>query len=143
MGPKQCFLNLLKNSIINFYWIIMKIIYPLLFYNENLHDLLCSCTTATSRKIFVSEIWAKMFSASQIAGFFNQPYLQNKSSKQPDFLLVDTNSHKVKVYQKILGGHDQKWVWPVWTQEIKIDCISRMNRWYELIVCMLLLIHKS
>ena len=32
-------------------------------------------------KIFVPEIWAKMFSANQIAGYFNQPYLQNKSIK--------------------------------------------------------------
>ena len=30
-------------------------------------------------KIFVPEIWARMFSANQIAGYFNQPYLQNKS----------------------------------------------------------------
>ena len=47
-----------------------------------------------------------MFSANQIAGFFNQPYLQSKSMKQPDFLHVDTNSHKVKVDQKIWG-----WAW--------------------------------
>ena len=40
---------------------------------------------------------------SQIAGFFNQPYLQNKSLKYPDFLHVDTNSHKLKVDQKIFG----------------------------------------
>ena len=26
-------------------------------------------------KCFVSKIWPKIFSASQIAGFFNQPYL--------------------------------------------------------------------
>ena len=26
-------------------------------------------------------LWAKMFSANQIAGFFNQPYLQSKSMK--------------------------------------------------------------
>ena len=32
-------------------------------------------------KIFIPEIWAKVFSANQIAGFFNQPYLQNKSMK--------------------------------------------------------------
>ena len=42
-------------------------------------------------KIFVPEIWVKMFSASQIAGFLNLPYLENKSVKQPEFLLVDTN----------------------------------------------------
>ena len=32
-------------------------------------------------EIFVTEIWPKMFSASQIAGFLNQPYLQNKSRR--------------------------------------------------------------
>ena len=52
-----------------------------LFYNENLYYLLCSCTNTIFGKIFVSEIWAKMSSAYQIAGFFNQPYLQNKSMK--------------------------------------------------------------
>ena len=48
----------------------------------------------------------KMFSANQIAGFFNQPYLQNKSMTLPNFLHVDTNSHKLKVDQKNLG-----WAW--------------------------------
>ena len=47
-----------------------------------------------------------MFSVNQIAGFFNQPYLQNKSMKYPDFLIDDTNSHKLKFDQKILG-----WAW--------------------------------
>ena len=47
-----------------------------------------------------------MFSANQIAGFFNQPHLQNKSMKKPDFLHVDTNSHKLKADQKNLG-----WMW--------------------------------
>ena len=47
-----------------------------------------------------------MFSANQIAGFFNQPYLQNKSMKKPDFLHVDTNSYKLKVDQKLFG-----WAW--------------------------------
>ena len=47
-----------------------------------------------------------MLSANQIAGFFNQLYLQNKSMKQFDFLHVDTNSHKLKVDQKMFG-----WAW--------------------------------
>ena len=85
-----------------------------------------------------------MFSANQIAGFFNQPYLQNKSLKWPDdFLHVDTNSQKSKVDQKILGGHDQKWVWLVWLQDFKIDCILRVNRSDELIFCMLVHIQES
>ena len=39
-----------------------------------------------------------MFSANQIAGFFNQSYLQNKLMKQFDFFHVDTNSQKLKVF---------------------------------------------
>ena len=73
--------------------------------------------------ILVPEIWAKMFSANQTAQVFNQSYLQKKSMKWPDFLHVNTNSLKLKVDQKILGGHGQKWVWLVWSQDSKIDCI--------------------
>ena len=48
-----------------------------------------------------------MFSANQIAGFFNKPYLQNKSVKYPVFSLhVDTYSHKLTVDPKFFG-----WVW--------------------------------
>ena len=65
--------------------------------------MLCSCLNAIFGKIFVPEIWAKMFSANWIAGFFNQPYLQSKPVKKPDFLHVDTNSHKLEVEHKMLG----------------------------------------
>ena len=44
-----------------------------------------------------------MFSANQIARFFNQPYLQNKSIKEPYFLHADANSRKLKVDQKHFG----------------------------------------
>ena len=64
MGQKQGFSNLLKNLVINFYY---------LFYNENLYYLLCSCTNPIFWKIFVFEIRDKMFSVNQIAGFYNQP----------------------------------------------------------------------
>ena len=74
-----------------------------LFYNEDLYYLLCSCTNPIFGKIFVPEIWAKMFSVSQIAEFFDQQYLQNKFMKQPDFCLGDTNSHELNVDQKILA----------------------------------------
>ena len=63
MGQKQGFFNLLENLLINIYWIWSVI----------------SCTNPILGTIFVPEIWAKMFSANQIAGYFNQPYLQNKS----------------------------------------------------------------
>ena len=52
-------------------------------------------------KSFFLEIWGKVFSANQIAGLFNQLYLPNKSVIQPEFLLVDTNSHNLKVDQNI------------------------------------------
>ena len=65
-----------------------------------------------------------MFSANQIAGFFYQPYLQNKSMKQADFLHLDTNSLKPKVGQNVLGRHGQKWMWPVRSWNPNIDCIS-------------------
>ena len=72
MGQKQCFL---------IYWKILSLILLNFFHNENLYNLLCSCTNLIFGKIVIPEIWAKMFSANQIAGFFNQPYLQNKSMK--------------------------------------------------------------
>ena len=70
-----------------------------LFYHENLYYFMCSCTNPIFWKIFVPEIWAKMFLVNQIAGFFNQPYLLNGSMEQPDVLHVNTNSHKLKLDQ--------------------------------------------
>ena len=34
-----------------------------------------------------------------------------------------------KVIENFWGGHGQKWVWPVWWWDSKIECIWRMNRW--------------
>ena len=36
-----------------------------------------------------------------LSRFFNQPYLQNKSMEEPNFLHVDTNSHELKFDQKM------------------------------------------
>ena len=47
-----------------------------------------------------------MLSAIQIASFLNQPFVQNRSMKQPHFLHVDTNSQKLKVDRKVFG-----WAW--------------------------------
>ena len=89
--------------------------------------LLCSCTNLVFGKIFVPEIWATMLSANQIAGFFDQPYLQSKLIKEANFLPVVTNSYKLKIDENFLCRHHQKWVWPVLSQDSKIDCISGMN----------------
>ena len=46
-----------------------------------------------------------MLSAKQIAGFLNQPFLQNKLMKQPflHFLHADTDSQKLKVDPNFFG----------------------------------------
>ena len=67
---------------------------------------MCSCINPIFEKLSVPVIEVNILSANQIAGLFNQPYLQSKSMKQPYFLHVDTNSHKLKVDQKIWG-----WAW--------------------------------
>ena len=75
MGQKwaknRVFLNILKNLVINLYWIwsIMKM-YIICYAPAQIPYL---------GKILVPEMWAKMFSVNQIAGFFNHSYLWNKS----------------------------------------------------------------
>ena len=95
-----------RNRVVWIYWKILSLIFTefvlywkFILFAVFLHKSLIG-------KILVPDIWAKMFSANQIAGFFNQPYLQNKSMKQPDFLHVDTNSYKLKIDWKIFG-----WAW--------------------------------
>ena len=46
--------------------------------------------------------------------------------KQPHFQHVDTNSQKLKI-EDFLIGHGQKWVWPIWSLDSKIDVISRIK----------------
>ena len=60
-----------------------------------------------------------MISANQIAGFFNQLFLQNKLMKQHHFLHVDTNSQKLKVDQGITG-HGLKWTWLNWSLSLTV-----------------------
>ena len=47
-----------------------------------------------------------MLSASQIVGFLNQLFLQNKWMKQPHFMHVDIYSQKLKVVRKFFA-----WAW--------------------------------
>ena len=68
MDPKWA-----RNKVFKIYWKIYLFLLNLT-YNENLYYLLCFYTSPIFGKIFVLEIWAKMFSVNQIAGFFNQPY---------------------------------------------------------------------
>ena len=60
-------------------------------------------------------------------------YLKNELVELTDFLYAGTHSRKLKGDWKILGLAWSKWVLPVWCQDSKFDCISKMNRWNKLI----------
>ena len=61
-----------------------------------------------------SYIWEKSCSwrskCYQQIRFLTQRFLQNKLVKEPQFLHVDTNSQKLKIYWKFLVRHGKKWV---------------------------------
>ena len=85
-----------------------------------------------------------MFSANQITGFFNQPYLQNKSMRRPVFLYVNTNSRQLKIDQKIFG-----WAWSemgvtslVTGLENWLYLKSELMEWTDFF-CMLLQVQES
>ena len=92
IGQKQGLFNLLENVVISFYWIY--IIYCVPAQTPYLVELL------------FLRYGPKCSQPIRLEDFFNQPYLQNRSMKYPDFLHVDTNSHKLKADQKNLG-----WAW--------------------------------
>ena len=59
-----------------------------LVYKESSYYMLYSCTDPTLRKNLVPEIWVKMLSANQTAGFLNWLYLQRTIIKKPDFCML-------------------------------------------------------
>ena len=85
-GPKESFLNLLKNLVINFYWncSIMKI-----------YIICCAPAQTPHFGKFLPLRYDTMFSVKQITGFFNQPYLRNKSVK---FCMMMQNLGKLKLF---------------------------------------------
>ena len=72
-GPKTGFLNLLIKFCHHFLLNLLD--------NGNYYYLLCSYTKLIFGKNHVLEMWAKMLSANQIAGFLNMQYLQNELMK--------------------------------------------------------------
>ena len=82
-----------------------------LCYNENLFVLF----------LYKSHTWqnfpkicAKMFSANQIAGLFDQPFIfpeQISEIAWVFYMLIRVHIDQ-KLIKKILGGHGQKEVWP-------------------------------
>ena len=62
------------------------------------------CENLLFGKSVIPEIQAKIISATEIAGYLNQAFLQSKLMKRLHFLYVDTNSQKLKVDWKVFGG---------------------------------------
>ena len=62
-----------------------------------------------------------MLSANQIAGILNKLFAEQNDE-------TASFSKLTKTHKSFLVGNGQKWVWPIWSQDCKIDCISRMNQ---------------
>ena len=92
-----------------------------LVYKESSYYLLYSCTNPILGKNLVPEIWAKMLSANQIAGFLNWLYLQNTKIKKAWFFACWYRLMEIK-----------SWL-PLWSKYTKIDCISKRNSWKKLV----------
>ena len=65
-----------------------------------------------------------------------EPEIYSKAIRLQDFLI----NHLSRTYQ---WNSHQKWVWPAWLQDSKIGCISRINRWNELVFCMSIQIQEN
>ena len=57
-----------------------------MFYNESIRNFLCSCTNPVFEKNLFPEIWAKILSANQIAGFLNQVISPEQINETASFL---------------------------------------------------------
>ena len=42
-------------------------------------------------------------------------------------MLIQTHKN-YKLMKNFLGGHAQKWMWPVRSQDSKIDCVSKIEQ---------------
>ena len=112
---KKSFLNLYGNFV----------------YYRSLYYLMYSCKNSVFGKNLVSEISTKMLFVNHITGFLNHYISRTKQGKI--FCHVNTNSWKLKVIEKYWDEHDQKWVWPLWSQDSKICCIIGGKQWNKLI----------
>ena len=85
--PKIGFLDLKKKFGHSFHWICSTM---------KMYMICCiPAQTLYLRKILFMK-QAKTLPANQIAGFSNQPFLQSKPMKEPNFLYFDTNFPKLK-----------------------------------------------
>ena len=135
MGQKHGFFNLLKNLVINFYWIwsIMEI-------------YITCCVPAQIPylgKVLILRYRPKCFQPIRLQNFLINHISRTNQWNSLIFCMLIQIYINQKLIRKFLDGRDWKWVWPVWSQDSKIGCISRMNWWNELIFCMVVQIQES
>ena len=88
-----------KNRVFRIHWKIWSLIFTEVVLYENLYYSLCSCINPIFGKMLVPEIWAKMFSANQIAEFFNQTYLKTNQWNSLMFCML-VQIQKTKIWSK-------------------------------------------
>ena len=119
MERKQGFFNLLENLVINFYWIcsVMEIY------------IIC-CVPAQIpylRKFLFMRCGTKCPQLIRLLDFLiNHIFRTNQRNSLIFCVLVQIQINE-KLIKKFWGGHSQRWVCPAWSQNSKIDCISRMS----------------
>ena len=126
---KQGFFNLLENLVINFYWIcsIMKIY------------IIC-CVPAQIPylgKFLFMRCGTKCSQLIRLLDFLIDHIVRTNQRNSLIFCILVQIQINEKLIKKFWGGHSQRWVCPAWSQNSKIDCISRMSWWNELIFCVL------
>ena len=60
---------------------------------------------------------------NNVVSRFQNRRMKNQQMKLTVFCMLVQIHVNGKVLENISGGHDQKWVWSVWWQDSKVDCI--------------------
>ena len=133
IGHKQGFLILLKKMFSDFYWIYSSI------------KTYFTCCVPWQIPYFEKILFLRYrpqnaLSQSDCMLFWSIKYLQNKLMIFCMWIQIHINK---KLMEHFLAGHSQKWVWPTWFWDPKIECIWKRNRSNKLILCMLIQIPKN
>ena len=129
-------MNLQGNFVINFFtiWSMMKvyIIYCIL-----------TQTPCLGKVWFLRDMDQNALGQSDCRIFKSTISLEQNNQKAW-FLACWYKFMEIKIWLKIIGGgHGQKWVWPVGSQDSKIGCNSRGKQWNKLISDVFIQIQES
>ena len=119
IGHKQGFLILLKKMFSDFYWIYSSI-----------------------KTYFTCCVPSQIPYLRKILFLRYRPQNVLSQSDCIFYMLIQIHINE-KLIERFLAGHGQKWVWPTWFWDSKIECIRKRNRSNKLILCMLIQIPKN